>query len=120
MSQLAEDITNTDVKWSGNYAGLSQTLTSDAGQRLIDLGEQAIPRLLAALSDADKFVAAHVILTQLSKVEYEAFPAWNGLAVDMAEDGSVSIDPQQRFDLVRRWERWYQTNPRPGVLSPVE
>jgi hypothetical protein len=118
MSQLVEEITNTDVKWNGNYVGLSPILTNDAAKRLIELGEQAIPSVLVALSDPDKFVTAHVILTQVSKVEYQAFPAWNGLVVDVAADGSVNIDPDQRLDLVRRWERWYQTKPRPKALPP--
>ena len=36
---------------------------------------------MATLSDPDRFVAAHILLTRYSRVEHSAFPAWNGLAV---------------------------------------
>jgi hypothetical protein len=119
MSESIKNISNADVKWSGNYIGLSPTLSGDSTKHLIDLGELAIPELLRALADPDKFVTAHVILTQLSGVEYQSAPTWNGLAVEIAPDGNVTIDTAQRFDLLRRWEQWYRTKPTPTTLPPA-
>ena len=119
MSASLEDLTNTDVRWTGDYVGLSPVLSGDAGARAAELGQADIPDLLAALSDPGRFVVAHVILTRLSGVEYQAFPDWNGLAVELGADGTTRIDPGQRTELARRWEHWYQTEPRPGALPPA-
>ena len=118
MKIEAKELSNADIKWEGTYAGLSPILIGEKAKQLAEMGGQAIPELISTLSNEDVFVAAHVLLTQLSGIEYQAFPAWNGLAVDIASDGTVAIDPDQRFDLVRRWEKWYQTKSRPKVLPP--
>ncbi len=86
--------------------------------RVIELGEQVMPHLLPILSEPDKFVIAHVLLTQLSGIEYQTFPKWNGLNVDIAPDGTATIDPNQRHELYRQWEKWLRTKPRPNILSP--
>jgi hypothetical protein len=116
MKKDIKDLSNADIKWEGTYAGLTPILIGERAKQLSEMGDQVTPELLAALTNEDVFVAAHVILTQLSGIEYQAFPAWNGLVVDIAADGTVTIDPDQRFNLVRRWERWYDTEPRPRVL----
>lgn len=82
--------------------------------------DEATPALLAALHDPDRFVVAHVLLTRRSGTEGSAFPEWNGLAVELHPDGTVVIDPAQRFALARRWERWAKEKPRPTSLPPVE
>jgi hypothetical protein len=120
MLQLINELSNADVEWDADFVGLSPTLISDAAKRLVEFGEQAISDLVAALSDPSKFVMAHVILTQISKVEYQAFPAWNGLVVDIAEDGTASIDLDQRYVLAERWKQWYRADPRPTALPSVE
>lgn len=116
MSTLTAKLSNADVRWDGTLSGLTPTLTGEAATQLLQLGDQAVPELLEALSDPDKFVAAHVILTRLSGVQYQAFPAWNGLEVVLAADGTVSIDPAQQPVLIERWQRWYQTRPHPTAL----
>ncbi|MEK7311089.1 MAG: hypothetical protein AAB382_03880, partial [Chloroflexota bacterium] len=61
-----------------------------------------------------------VILTKLSGVEYQSLPAWNGLEVVLAADGTVSIDPAQQPILIERWQRWYQTQPHPTALPAAD
>jgi hypothetical protein len=100
---------NTDVEWDGTTLGLVPTVTSPGAQRLLRYGTASAHRLVAALSDPDRFVAAHVILTLVSGVAHDTYPDWNGLTVDIGADGRVGIDPDQRFALVRRWRRWLQT-----------
>jgi hypothetical protein len=118
MQQSILELSNNQVSWEGSPIGLAPTLTGDAAQKLAEKRE-AIPALVAALSDPDRFVAAHVLLTRLSGVEHSAFPAWNGLAVDLRADGTVDIDPAQRFTLARRWERWAKVSPHPKTLPPA-
>jgi hypothetical protein len=116
LSELIEGISNADIIWEFNFAGLAPTFTGGAGNRLMKKVESPIPDLLAALSDPDKFVVAHVLLTQLTGIEYETFPTWNGLTVDIAAAGTVTIPSDQCYSLARRWQRWYQATPRPKKL----
>lgn len=111
---------NAQVRWEGTYTGLTPVLVGETVEPPYERREQIMQDLISALSDEDSFVAAHVLLTRLSGVGYEAFPTWNGLNVDIAADGTVTIDPDQRFDLARRWERWYNSEPRPETLPPSE
>jgi hypothetical protein len=108
-------LSNDDVRWAGTLFGLSPRLTGEAAA-LLEMGEGALPALIEALSDPRRYVGAHVALTGLSGVEHESFPTWNGLAVVLAADGSLSIDPAQRPVLIERWRRWYQTRPHPDTL----
>jgi hypothetical protein len=116
VTTLLADLSNSNVQWDGNRFGLMPTLSGAAANQLLDMGPAALPALLEALSDPDKFVSAHVVLTKLSGVEYQSFPAWNGLEVILSADGTVSIDPAQQPVLIERWRRWYQTEPHPAVL----
>jgi|KBSMisStandDraft_5_1062788.scaffolds.fasta_scaffold2285425_1 hypothetical protein len=109
------DLNNDAVRWSGTRFGLLPTLSQEA-EAIVSEGEAVVPTLLNALADADRFVSAHVLLTKISGVEYETFPSWNGLEVDIAADGTVTIDSEQRFELARRWERWFHADPRPKKL----
>ena len=119
MNEYIKEMSNADVTWDGTYLGLTPIVDSEKSDRISLLGDQVIAELIAKLSDKNAFVAAHVFLTQLSGVEYEAFPTWNGLKVEILADGTVNIDPDMRFDLARRWDRWYQTKPRVKTLPTV-
>ncbi len=114
---LIRRLANADIRWDGSYAGLLPAVEGEAARQLLTADETAIPHLLGAMDDPSKFVAAHVLLTLLSGVEHEAVP-WNGLAVDLAADSAVRIDPAQRVELARRWRAWAQATPRPRALPP--
>ena len=119
MNRDLKDLSNRDVEWHGTAEGLSPDLATERAKRLAGADAEAVtPGLIAALSEEDRFVAAHVVLTSVSRVEYSAFPTWNGLRVDIRADGSVVIDPGQRHELARRWQRWHRTTPRPATLGP--
>jgi hypothetical protein len=118
MQKSIRELSNDQVVWEGNPIGLAPTLTGEAAQKLAAKRDQAIPALLATLSDPDRFVAAHILLTRFSRVEHSAFPKWNGLAVELHANGRVVIDPAQRFTLARRWERWAKISPHPKTLPP--
>jgi hypothetical protein len=114
--------TNDAVEWTGQRFGLHPYL--DVGSELGSAGpggvEALAPRLVGVLREPDRFVVAHVLLTRLTKVAHPTFPDWNGLAVELAADGSAHVDPAQREVLARRWAAWLATVPHPPQLPPDE
>lgn len=94
-----------EVGWHGTDLGLMPRLSADDERVAQELDQGDIPALLEALERQETFVLAHVLLTRLTHAEHETFPTWNGLAVDIAADGSVRIDPAQRPALAERWRR---------------
>lgn len=117
VSRLVGRLDNADVRWNGTFYGPMPTVASNAGRRLLDAGAEAIPHLIGALGDASRFVAAHVLLTLLSGVEYPTAP-WNGLEIELTENAEPRIDPGQRSGLARRWRSWQAQSPHPRALPP--
>ncbi len=115
MASSIEIVGNDAVHWDGVRFGLSPTL-SDKAERLVVRGEVNVPALLDCLTDPQRFVTAHVVLTRISDLAYETFPTWNGLNVDLRASGEVLIDQRQRHALALRWKRFYRTSPRPSSL----
>jgi hypothetical protein len=111
-----DELSNADVQWDGTYVGLRPVIESTEAERIRQQGDRAVPDLIAALADEDTFAVAHVLLTDIARVSHERLPTWNGLAVDIRADGTVTVEPAQRFDLARRWRQWYETQPRPDRL----
>jgi hypothetical protein len=99
------DLGNDDVRWDGTLVGLQPTVVGDAARRLLTADEDVIPSLVAAVGDESKFVVVHVLLTLLTGAE-QVQPGWNGLRVDLTADGESRIDPEQRFELARRWQAY--------------
>jgi hypothetical protein len=109
------EVSNTDVKWDASFDGFVPNLDD----RLVALPENAegsISELIALLSDPDRFVIAHVLLTRITGVDYSAWPKWNGLVLDLDAEGRATVEPDQRHALARRWERWYTASPRTRTL----
>src|SRR6266566_1137917 len=62
---------NTDVRWDGNVFGLMPRAEGTPADELLKGNcTNAIPLLVAALSEKEKYIAAHVLLTVLSGVKY--------------------------------------------------
>lgn len=116
LKQLVDELANTYIKWDGQYIGIVATPNNSGAKRLMEIGEPAIPDLIAALQDESKFAAAHVILTYISKVQFTTIP-WNELEVDLSADGNTRFNVNQRFDLAKKWHQWYTTIPRPTTLT---
>jgi hypothetical protein len=117
VARLVDRLGSADIRWNGTFYGLMPTIVGDAARQLLASGAIAIPRLVDALEDESRFVAAHVLLTMLSGVEYPTAP-WNGLEVELSADGEVRIDPDQRFKLGRHWRTWQGITPRPRSILP--
>jgi hypothetical protein len=122
-SAAALALSNADVTWEGNAAGFVPYFVGAAAARAADVRRAwpaTLPDLLDALSDPERFVVAHVLLTQIGGVTYPLFPTWNGLVLDLRGNGKTIIDPGQRFTLEKRWQRWAHEIPHPKVLPPAE
>lgn len=115
IARMIDHLSNADIRWDGTFVGLVPTIVSDSARQLPAIGNDAVPQLVSALEDESKFVAAHVLLTLLSAVEYHTMP-WNGLKVNLSPDGQARFDVGQRFELARRWRAWQQATPRPRSL----
>ncbi len=68
----------------------------------------AVPALLSALDDPDRFVVAHVVLTGMGvpgATDRKLFNAttFNGLSVTRSADGAPQIDPSQLPAIRRAW-----------------
>lgn len=121
LKYLVQALSNDQVEWDGNPVGYAAFLRGDAPRQIQEQGEAAVPALIEALDDPDRFVVAHVLLTDLTSVRYRAFPDWNGLVIEgLGRRQPVSIDPKQRFTLARRWRQWAATQPRPKMLPEVD
>jgi hypothetical protein len=120
MTTTRDRLTQLRVNWEGMEAGLMPILVEGDSPATVEIKEMAIPDLISALADEELFAAAHVILTQLAGIEHQTFPAWNGLAVKIGANGITTVDPEQRFELTRRWVRWHDTIPHPKTLFPNE
>lgn len=117
VARFVDQLSNADIRWNGTFYGLIPIIVGDAARQLLASGTAAIPQLVDALEDESKFVAAHVLLTMLSGVEYHTAP-WNGLEIELSADDDVRTDPHQRFELARRWRAWQEVTPRPRSLLP--
>jgi len=112
---MIDHLNNADIRWDGTLVGLVPMIVSNAAYQVLASGDVVIPALMSALEDESKFVAAHVLLTLLSGVEYHTMP-WNGLKIDLLPDGQAQFDADQRFELMRRWRTWQQATPHPRSL----
>ena len=117
MSMLQQIPTNDAVQWHGTRYGLHPAL-SDEAEAVRMQGDAIIPALIVALGDPDRYVTAHVLLTRLAGVQYDTFPAWNGLDVELRADGKVIIDPDQAPVLAARWRVFDAMDPKPDMLPP--
>lgn len=104
---------NEDVDWNGTYNGIEPELREPAAKILKQIrdeykvGEhQTRDRLVSLLSDPQRFVVAHVLLT--SSCYGQKFvmngSSWNGLEVYLNRDGSVRIDTEQCSALEAKWK----------------
>jgi hypothetical protein len=116
MNRARQALLVYQVTWTATLLGLVPLLSSRRNDVPGAIELAAVPELIQALGDEKHFVTAHVLLTQLTRVQFESAPTWNGLAVAIGDDGAVTIGREQRAALKQRWQRWFIASPRPAAL----
>ncbi len=117
---VALRISNADVAWDGTYFGLFPSLHG-ASLKVSPEDISAVPALVDALSDPQRFVAAHVLLTQICGGEYAlSAAAWSGLSVRLLSDGRAEISEQQIPKLQQLWSSRPCPNPPPALPMPTK
>lgn len=100
----AASLSNRDVTWDGNLLGLTPSLSEQAQVFLNHYPESGDAQMLEALTDEDRYVLGHVILSMKHDQSFAGDgDHWNGLRVVLKADGSSEYAPGQRADLERRW-----------------
>jgi hypothetical protein len=100
---LIKTMRNCDIRWDGNIFGLTARPTGPTRKLLKQSSEVVAPLLLEALKDKDRYVAAHLALTQIRLKSYSISAAkWNGLSVELLSDGQTVI-PDQQSAILRYW-----------------
>lgn len=102
-----QPIHNDEVNWDGGYIGLTRLLTGKA--RRISRGQTALnpQELLTMLKEEDRFVVAHVLLTEEllnrgASIRHTS-GSWHGLTVHLYRD-RVEFEPSEREKLLRYWK----------------
>jgi hypothetical protein len=101
---MVAQIRNEHVTWDGNYSGLHVRALDKPEQRLLAAGSPCRPFLIEALDDESRYIAAHVLLTEMQHGAYPVSAAeWNHLRVELHADGRVEIPSGQRQEIQRLW-----------------
>jgi len=101
---LAKRIQNSDIQWDGDYWGLKPSVKGPAKELLARRSEKRIPALIDALKNPKRFVAADVVLTEISGIKKQTTAiSWNGLHVELLADGRVLIPEEQQPALIQQW-----------------
>jgi len=101
--QLILNMRNSDVQWDGTFIGLLPNFQGPT-LALQKIDEPIEPLLVAALLDEERYVAAHVLLTDRTNGSWtDTAEYWNGLRVHLYADGSVSYEGNDRNELHQYW-----------------
>src|SRR5678810_204842 len=110
IQPLVDQLRNEAIEWDGTYDGLVPRIAKTAQGAIADAlckhGQDAMPALMRALEDGEKFAAAHVLLSWNSNVSYSVGPGeWNDLKVDLYGDGAVTYHPdeKQTHTIQKKW-----------------
>ena len=106
------ELSNRDIEWDATFDGFVPRISERASAAFTS-DDATISTLLEYLSDPERFVLAHVGLTRICGQPYPVFPTWNGLKIELASDGQVRIDEDQRDALTRRWRAWCLSASKP-------
>ena len=122
LAKRANDISNAGVSWVCDYTGAIPSVTGANERWLLTASADADEYLLLALSDPDRWVTAHVLL---SCRHWARFPCrirglrWNGLEVDFDRSMGARFDDAQRHEIRRVWyQRLYDAQPLSEAQVP--
>ena len=103
-----ESISNDDIKWDGNRRGLVVRIHGNTAEVSKDLkrSNENVARLLTALDSEIKWVAAHVLLVQITNDPGPEGPSeWHGLRVILvkSDKGPVRYPEDAQQTIKQYW-----------------
>ena len=97
-------ISNADVAWDGTDLGIMPKVTRQGVLDVLASPDCSAPFLVDALLDPNRYVVAHVLLTDLSNEPWGGDGgAWNGLHVQLYADGRTTFEGNDRQQLHTIW-----------------
>jgi len=100
---MVAQIRNDRVRWEGTHVGVQVRAIGEQEQRVLTAGLACRPYLIEALGDESRYVAAHVILSQMTRTYTFSAAEWNHLQVNVLADGHVEIPPGQMPTIQAFW-----------------
>ena len=95
---------NSDLFWDGDIVGWYPTMHENlerSSRRVLAAGSRSIPELKHLLADPERYIVAHVLLTQLAGNPFSSFPTYNHLPLVPLSGGRWS---DERAVVCKFWE----------------
>jgi hypothetical protein len=104
IKDLAKTITNRDVQWDMTFFGLRPRLTGTSALVVSHWRAEMTGGLLSALDDPERFVAAHVLLSNELRTSVNTNgDKYDELSVAMPAKGPAKIDRAQQDRIKKLW-----------------
>jgi hypothetical protein len=101
--EWAGQIRNDHIVWAANSMGLRVYAVGAPELKLLQSGPSCRRYVVEALADESRYVAAHVILTQMEPGYSFSPTEWNHLRVIVHPDGRTEIPDEQRAEIQKLW-----------------
>ena len=119
VRNLLQEFSNDDIYWDGDFMGLTPSIVGYPSQELLNYDDdEVMHNLMRSLKKRDQFVAAHVLLTKKSGVDYLINECmWNGLHVEIEHTGKTSFLTDDMEILFEAWQSWFSDDkPKSGLI----
>ena|SRR5687768_2332558 len=101
-------ISNVDVTWDANIAGLWPTLNGPSKAFLTNFDTKVVSALIGSLSDTSRYIAAHVFAYVHFKrgipIHYRSLERSRS---GILADNSVVVPDGHQRRLMKKWNQWY-------------
>lgn len=103
---LVSRISNEQIDWDGSYVGLLPKVKDDEIKNIEAHGKLTNDLLLNELTDPNKFVTAHYLLTKINLKEIKISSThWNNLKISLHASGTEDYHTEQIKDIVKFWNQ---------------
>lgn len=104
LQQALARLTNDDCCFVKGGFGLASNAYSDDYVYILKQRDNAIPKLVQALDDPERFAIAHVLLVWITRRTMDISEThWNGMRITLREDGKVDYHPDQMEKIKEMW-----------------
>jgi len=102
------NLSNEDVKWQGTYTGLTPILSGGA-QNIKVLSKEDRILLCKYLNDPNRFVIAHIILTNIEMSKFSTSGSqWNGLSLSLKSNNHVEYSKDSMNNVKNLWAKYFK------------